>query len=39
MDVIFPYVIWITLLAVLTNVLLDWLRIRVFPWSELGKAS
>jgi NitT/TauT family transport system permease protein len=39
MDVIFPYVIWITLLAVLTNVLLDWLRIRIFPWSELGKAS
>jgi NitT/TauT family transport system permease protein len=39
MDVIFPYVIWITLLAILTNVLLDWLRVRVFPWSELGKAS
>ncbi|KQW76027.1 lipid kinase [Devosia sp. Root413D1] len=39
MDVIFPYVIWITLLAVLANVLLDLLRIRVFPWSDLGKAS
>ncbi|MGV3491909.1 MAG: ABC transporter permease [Devosia sp.] len=38
MDVIFPYVIWITLLAVLTNVLLDWVRVRAFPWSELGKA-
>ncbi len=39
MDVIFPYVIWITLLAVLANIALDWLRIRLFPWSELGKAS
>lgn len=39
MDVIFPYVIWITLLAVLTNLLLDWLRIRIFPWSELGKGT
>jgi NitT/TauT family transport system permease protein len=37
MDVIFPYVVWITLLAVVTNVVLDWLRVRVFPWSELGK--
>ena len=37
MDVIFPYVVWITLLAVLTNVVLDLLRIRVFPWSALGK--
>jgi len=39
MDVIFPYVAWITLLAVLANVLLDLLRIRVFPWTELGKAK
>jgi NitT/TauT family transport system permease protein len=37
MDVIFPYVIWITLLAILSNVLLDWLRAKIFPWSELGK--
>lgn len=36
MDVIFPYVVWITLLAVITNILLDRLRIAVFPWSELG---
>jgi NitT/TauT family transport system permease protein len=36
MDVIFPYVLWITLLAVLTNYLLDQLRVAVFPWSELG---
>lgn len=39
MDVIFPYVVWITLLAVLTNIALDLLRIRLFPWSELGKAA
>ncbi len=36
MDVIFPYVVWITLLAVITNIVLDRLRIAVFPWSELG---
>jgi NitT/TauT family transport system permease protein len=39
MDVIFPYVIWITLLAVLANLLLDRLRAIAFPWSDLGKAS
>lgn len=37
MDVIFPYVIWITLLAVGTDLLLDRLRIAIFPWSELEK--
>ncbi|MBB4273224.1 ABC transporter permease [Rhizobium mongolense] len=37
MDVIFPYVVWITLLAVLTNYLLDRIRVAVFPWSELEK--
>lgn len=36
MDVIFPYVAWITLLAVLTNFALDRVRIAVFPWSNLG---
>ncbi|MBR0558325.1 ABC transporter permease subunit [Ciceribacter sp. L1K23] len=35
MDVIFPYVLWITLLAVLTDWLLDRLRVSLFPWSEL----
>ncbi len=35
MDVIFPYVAWITLLAVVTNLVLDLLRVRIFPWSEL----
>ncbi|MBB4005881.1 ABC transporter permease [Allorhizobium taibaishanense] len=35
MDVIFPYVAWITLIAVLTDYLLDRLRIALFPWSNL----
>jgi len=35
MDVIFPYVAWITLLAVLMNFALDRLRIGIFPWSNL----
>lgn len=39
MDVIFPYVVWITLLAVVMNFLLDRLRIAVFPWSELEKQA
>jgi NitT/TauT family transport system permease protein len=38
MDVIFTYVIWITLLAVLMNVALDWLRVTVFPWTR-GSAA
>ena len=38
MDVIFPYVVWITLLAVLTSLLLDQLRKWLFPWSELEVA-
>jgi len=32
--VIFPYVAWITLLAVLMNLALDGLRVAVFPWSK-----
>ena len=35
MDVIFPYVAWITLLAVIMNFALDRLRIAIFPWSNL----
>jgi NitT/TauT family transport system permease protein len=35
MDVIFPYVAWITLLAVVANFALERLRIAVFPWSNL----
>mgnify|MGYP000338365472 CR=1 FL=1 len=37
MDVIFPYVAWITLLAVGTDFLLNRARVAVFPWSELEK--
>lgn len=39
MDVIFPYVVWITLLAVIANVLLDRLRVVLFPWSDLEKPA
>ena len=39
MDVIFPYVVWITLLAVLTSLLLDKFRKWIFPWSELEAAT
>jgi len=34
MDVILPYVVWITLLAVLSDVALRWLRARAFRWAE-----
>ena len=34
MDVILPYVVWITLLAVATDALLRLLRARAFPWAE-----
>jgi NitT/TauT family transport system permease protein len=37
MDVIFPYVAWITLLAVLMNWALVVLRRRMFPWAEAGR--
>lgn len=35
MDVIFPYVAWITLLAVAMNWGLEWVRRRLFPWADL----
>jgi NitT/TauT family transport system permease protein len=35
MEVIFPYVAWITLLAVIGDLAIDALRRRLFPWSEL----
>ncbi|WP_339114573.1 ABC transporter permease subunit [Thioclava sp. GXIMD2076] len=35
MDVIFPYVAWITLLAVVMDVALSQLRRRAFPWTEI----
>ena len=34
MDVILPYVVWITLLAVLTDLALRLLRARAFRWAE-----
>ena len=34
MDVILPYVAWITLLAVITDCLLLGFRARVFPWAH-----
>ncbi|PXA97831.1 lipid kinase [Nostoc sp. 3335mG] len=34
MDVIFTYVAWITLLAVIMNIALDWLRVAIFPWTR-----
>ncbi|MEO8244260.1 MAG: ABC transporter permease subunit [bacterium] len=38
MDVIFPYVAWITLLAVLGDLALSWLTRKVFPWSGMEAA-
>lgn len=35
MEVIFPYVAWITLMAVLMDVGLSALRRRLFPWAEV----
>jgi NitT/TauT family transport system permease protein len=37
MDVILPYVVWITLLAVCTDLLLRLLRARAFAWAEPGR--
>jgi NitT/TauT family transport system permease protein len=39
MDVIFPYVVWITLLAVVTSFGLEFIRKRMFPWSDLEMAA
>lgn len=38
MDVILPYVLWITLLALLMNWALETLRRRAFPWADLEGA-
>lgn len=37
MDVIFPYVAWITLLAVVVDIALVALRRRMFPWAEVAR--
>lgn len=39
MDMIFPYVAWITALAVAADIAIDRLRIRLFPWSELERGK
>lgn len=39
MDVIIPYVIWITLLAFLMDVGLRWLQGRAFPWFAGARAT
>jgi NitT/TauT family transport system permease protein len=36
MDIIFPYVVWITLLAVAMDVALRLIRRRLYPWAEPG---
>ena len=37
MDVILPYVVWITLLAFLTDWLLKQIRSRACPWVDMGR--
>lgn len=39
MDIILPYVAWITLLAFLVDFLLKKLTYKVFPWYDAGKES
>ena len=36
MDVILPYVAWITLLAFLLDIALAWLSRKLFPWNLQG---
>ena len=39
MDVIFTYVVWITILALAMNLVLEGIRRRTFPWSNAGGAA
>lgn len=39
MDVIIPYVIWISLLAVFMDLILLWLSRRFYPWAHPARAS
>jgi NitT/TauT family transport system permease protein len=39
MDLILPYVAWITLLAFVMDVGLAWLQTRLFPWFAKGRQS
>ena len=36
MDVILPYVVWITLLAFVMDFVLSWISRKAFPWAKLG---
>ena len=36
MDVILPYVAWITLLAFIFDQLLAWINTRLYPWHAQG---
>jgi NitT/TauT family transport system permease protein len=38
MDVILPYVVWITLLAYLLDLALVWIGRRAFPWAFVAEA-
>lgn len=37
MDVILPYVVWITLLAFAMDLALRWIRTRACPWAEMAR--
>ncbi len=37
MDVILPYVVWITVLAFMMDALLKWIRSRACPWAEMAR--
>jgi NitT/TauT family transport system permease protein len=39
MDVILPYVAWISLLAVMMDVTLAWISRRFFPWDNAKGAE
>jgi NitT/TauT family transport system permease protein len=39
MDIILPYVAWITLLAFVVDITLAKLNTRLFPWHEQGVKS
>jgi NitT/TauT family transport system permease protein len=39
MDIILPYVAWITLLAFLSDAALRWIQGRAFPWFAAARAS
>jgi NitT/TauT family transport system permease protein len=39
MDIILPYVAWITLLAFVVDITLAKLNARLFPWHEQGVKS